>query len=80
VPFDSADNQGMVYVWIGDRANPEEARLAEDIAEEMYGTNHSVQILCEGEEPENFFWVGIGGKKKYPKVSTRLITPQCLLP
>ena len=29
---------------------------------------HSIQILNEGEEPDNFFWVGIGGKKKYPQV------------
>ena len=36
VPFDTEDNQGIVYVWIGNRANPEEARLTEDIAEEMY--------------------------------------------
>ncbi|ELU16604.1 hypothetical protein CAPTEDRAFT_151582 [Capitella teleta] len=67
VPFDSDDNQGIVYVWIGERANPDEARLAEDIAEEMYGESHSVQVICEGEEPENFFWVGIGGRKKFPK-------------
>lgn len=25
----------------------------------------SVQILNEGEEPNNFFWVGLGGKKTY---------------
>ena len=25
----------------------------------------SVQILNEGEEPNNFFWVGLGGKKSY---------------
>lgn len=24
-----------------------------------------VQILNEGEEPENFFWVGLGGRKPY---------------
>jgi len=65
VPFDSEDNQGIVYAWIGKRANPNEARLIEEIAEEMYGETHSIQILNEGEEPANFFWVGIGGKKKY---------------
>ena len=26
------------------------------------------QMINEGEEPENFFWVGIGGKKPYEKV------------
>ena len=25
----------------------------------------SVQILNEGEEPNNFFWVGLGGRKSY---------------
>ena len=25
----------------------------------------SLQVLNEGEEPENFFWVGIGGRKPY---------------
>lgn len=25
----------------------------------------SLQVLNEGEEPDNFFWVGIGGKKQY---------------
>lgn len=25
----------------------------------------SLQILNEGEEPENFFWVALGGKKPY---------------
>jgi hypothetical protein len=30
--------------------------------------NYTVQMINEGEEPENFFWVGIGGKKPYDKV------------
>ncbi|CAG0908431.1 unnamed protein product [Cyprideis torosa] len=25
----------------------------------------SLQVLSEGEEPENFFWVALGGKKEY---------------
>ena len=29
---------------------------------------YTIQLINEGEEPENFFWVGIGGKKKYDKV------------
>ena len=27
------------------------------------------QMINEGGQPENFFWVGIGGKKPYEKVS-----------
>jgi len=65
VPFDSEDNKGIVYVWIGSNASTNEARLSEEIAEEMFGESHSLQILNEGEEPVNFFWIGIGGKKKY---------------
>ena len=26
-----------------------------------------LQVLNEGEEPENFFWVGLGEKKAYEK-------------
>lgn len=37
MPFDSEDNQGIVYVWIGSRANPDEARVCEEIAEDMFG-------------------------------------------
>lgn len=25
------------------------------------------QVVREGEEPENFFWIGIGGRKAYDK-------------
>ena len=31
--------------------------------------NYSIQMINEGEEPENFFWYGIGGKKPYDTVS-----------
>uniref|UniRef100_H2ZPM4 Gelsolin-like domain-containing protein n=1 Tax=Ciona savignyi TaxID=51511 RepID=H2ZPM4_CIOSA len=62
VPFNSADSAGMVYGWIGRVANPNEARLMEDMISVMFGDGYSVQILNEGEEPENFFWVGLGGR------------------
>lgn len=65
VPFDSEDNQGIVYVWIGKRSDSDEARLTEEIANDLYKDSHSIQIINEGEEPTNFFWIGIGGKKKY---------------
>ena len=32
-----------------------------------------MQIINDGEEPENFFWVGLGGKKKFDRVSRYLI-------
>lgn len=31
--------------------------------------DYTIQVVGEGEEPENFFWVGIGGQKPYDHVS-----------
>ena len=42
VPFNKDDTQGVAYVWIGNRADPDEAKLTEEIAEEMYG----VCVVC----------------------------------
>lgn len=65
VPFEQ-DESGIVYVWIGSKSDPDEARLIQEIAEEMFNNPWvSLQILEEGEEPDNFFWVGLGGKKPY---------------
>ncbi|KAM4697985.1 protein flightless-1 homolog [Rhinophrynus dorsalis] len=65
VPFESIDNQGIVYTWVGRAADPDEAKLAEDIMNHMFDDTYSKQVINEGEEPENFFWVGIGGQKPY---------------
>ncbi|TFK10430.1 Protein flightless-1-like protein [Platysternon megacephalum] len=65
VPFESTDNQGIVYTWVGRAADPEEAKLAEEIMNHMFDDSYSKQVINEGEEPENFFWVGIGGQKGY---------------
>ncbi|XP_069840328.1 protein flightless-1 homolog [Dendropsophus ebraccatus] len=65
VPFESTDNQGIVYTWVGRAADPDEAKLAEDIMNTMFDDTYSKQVINEGEEPENFFWVGIGGQKSY---------------
>ncbi|KAG6935057.1 FLII, actin remodeling protein [Chelydra serpentina] len=65
VPFESTDNQGIVYTWVGRAADPEEAKLAEEIMNHMFDDAYSKQVINEGEEPENFFWVGIGGQKAY---------------
>ncbi|KAF0310088.1 Protein flightless-1 [Amphibalanus amphitrite] len=69
VPFSQPGQEqesGIVYVWLGAKADPDEARLAEEIATELYDAERfSLQVLNEGEEPENFFWIGIGGKKPY---------------
>jgi len=69
VPFENSDGQnvakGIVYVWIGSKADQDEARLAEEIAEYMFSESYSIQVLSEGEEPETFFWHGLEGKKPY---------------
>ncbi|XP_043945529.1 protein flightless-1 homolog [Protopterus annectens] len=65
VPFESIDNQGIVYTWVGRAADPDEAKLAEEVMNHMFHDSYSKQVINEGEEPENFFWVGIGGQKPY---------------
>lgn len=95
MPFESTDNQGIVYTWVGRAADPDEAKLAEDIMNTMFDDTYSkqvhfsyenqklhhdfffffiniffvfypfLQVINEGEEPENFFWVGIGSQKPY---------------
>ena len=67
MPFDPKDKSGIVYVWIGSKSDPEEARVAEDLVKTLFSNveTTSVQILNEGEEPANFFWAGLtGGVKK----------------
>ena len=60
-------NEGVAYVWIGDKCDPDEAKMAEKIALDMYNSeNYRVSILNEGEEPEEF-WAGLGGKKLVDK-------------
>ncbi|XP_042876156.1 protein flightless-1-like [Penaeus japonicus] len=68
VPFGQDDDSGIVYVWLGEKSDEEEGRLGEEIAQEMYDPEkYSLQVVREGEEPENFFWIGIGGRKPYDK-------------
>lgn len=44
VPFDNEESSGIVYVWIGSKADPDEARLIQEIAEEMF---NNVSISCQ---------------------------------
>ncbi|XP_057311886.1 protein flightless-1 homolog [Hydractinia symbiolongicarpus] len=62
VPFDNAG--GIVYVWLGKKCDQEQFSHAEEIGNELAEEGYSLQVVQEGEEPENFFWVGIGGKKE----------------
>ncbi|CAF0908368.1 unnamed protein product, partial [Didymodactylos carnosus] len=65
VPLDSGDIIGIVYVWIGNSADQEDALLTQEIANEMYNDSYTIQVINEGSEPENFFWVGLGGRHPY---------------
>lgn len=38
MPFNNDDETGIVYVWIGSKADNEESHLIEEIAEEMFNT------------------------------------------
>lgn len=71
VPFEQEDDSGIVYVWIGSKSDPDEARLIQEIAEDMFNSPWvTLQVLSEGEEPDNFFWLGLGGKKPYDTDAT----------
>ncbi|XP_071488184.1 protein flightless-1 homolog [Diadema antillarum] len=67
VPFDSQDSKGIVYTWIGSKANQDMSRIAEEMAYEMFDDMYSHQLLAEGEEPENFWWVALGSRRNYDK-------------
>ncbi|XP_066138736.1 protein flightless-1 isoform X1 [Euwallacea fornicatus] len=73
VPFEQDDNpdSGIVYVWVGAKSDSDEARLVQDIAEEMFNSPWvTLQVISEGEEPDNFFWLGLNGRKPYDSDAT----------
>ena len=48
VPFDTEDKRGIVYVWIGSKADPDEAAVAENIFYRLYDReNFSLQVGCQ---------------------------------
>ncbi|CAG0886127.1 unnamed protein product [Darwinula stevensoni] len=67
VPFNEDGNKGIVYAWIGGKASVHDANIAQEVAQGFCTDrdDYSMQVINEGEEPENFFWVGIGGRKPY---------------
>jgi hypothetical protein len=68
VPFETEDDSesGIIYVWIGSKASEEDSKLVQEIAETKFNSPwYSLQVISEGEEPQNFFWVAIGGKKAH---------------
>ncbi|XP_063536597.1 protein flightless-1 [Cydia strobilella] len=68
VPLEGANDtsSAIVYAWIGSKADADSARLIEHIAEHKFNSPWvSLQVLTEGSEPDNFFWVALGGRKEY---------------
>ncbi|KAJ2949230.1 hypothetical protein O0L34_g6180 [Tuta absoluta] len=68
VPLEGSNEESsaIVYAWIGSKADADCARLIEQIAEEKFNNPWvSLQVLTEGSEPDNFFWVALGGRKPY---------------
>lgn len=56
-----------IYVWLGSKCIPSEAKLAEQIAREKFSlecTQLSVIVIREGDEPKDF-WAALGGKQPY---------------
>lgn len=47
VPFNNDDETGIVYAWIGSKADTEEARLIEEIAEEMFNNVCRIALLVD---------------------------------
>jgi hypothetical protein len=64
VPFETGGT-GIVYIWIGSQATQEEAIHAEQMGRSMFDSTYSNVLIQEGAEPENFFWVALGGRKDY---------------
>ncbi|GAV09836.1 hypothetical protein RvY_19311 [Ramazzottius varieornatus] len=65
VPFDRSASNGIIYLWVGSKASEEDVQLANELAKEMTKYHYTMQIVKEGEEPDNFFWNSLGGKKPY---------------
>ena len=52
---------------------------AEEIGGQLAEEGYSLQVLQQGEEPENFFWVGIGGEKEICDVSVSSFISGCFV-
>jgi len=63
---DIAQRSGSkMFVWIGSKSNPHEAKIAEEIALEKFKISpDSILLTREGEEEEEF-WSILGGRKDY---------------
>ena len=45
VPIDSEDLQGVVYVWVGSKADHDDATLTEEVAYMMYKVRNKIFVM-----------------------------------
>ncbi|CAM6031400.1 unnamed protein product [Sphagnum compactum] len=63
--------KGIIYVWQGMKANPDEANVASNIAHILHNSTFKgadIITVAEGSEPSEF-WVTLGGKTEYLSLS-----------
>ena len=55
--------EGIAYVWVGSLCSSSEIRVAEAIARNIFTSeSFACQVIEEGNEPDNFFWVALNGR------------------
>lgn len=45
VKFDQEDSNGIVYLWVGSKSDPEDIKLAEEIADDMFNDVSFKQLV-----------------------------------
>ena len=64
IPFSGTNGSGITYVWLGNKASQEEELHAEQMGRVMSPPSYALQVIREGNEPDNFFWAAMGGRPK----------------
>ena len=62
-----AARHSKIYVWVGSKSDSNEAKIAQEIANEKFSTNSNivnVEVIHEGQEPAEF-WNVLDGKREY---------------
>ena len=62
IPFVGTSGSGITYVWLGSKATQEEELHAEQMGRVMSPPSYALQVIREGNEPDNFFWAAMGGR------------------
>ncbi|EGD83490.1 hypothetical protein PTSG_04098 [Salpingoeca rosetta] len=64
VPFEGADDRGILYVWHGDEASKTLLDAAQELGQHsIWGAQFSKQVIAQGHEPEHFFLSALGVSK-----------------